>query len=103
MTTPPSPILDIILSGTGFTVATWWSLQTQDRPLNRRQTLLTVIGLFGGVVLFGFTFLRFGYMNVFAPPSSSFSYGPFWRALPALAAEAITIALFSLTFFRDAL
>jgi hypothetical protein len=100
---PPSTILDCVLSGTALTAAMLWYHRTRGSPPRRIRTLVTVVALFGAVALLSYTLFRFGYVDAVLSPSSGFSYGPFWRALPAIAAETLTIVLFSISLVRGVL
>lgn len=97
---PPSTTLGFALSGTALAVATLWYFRTQNSSPRRIRTLVTVVALLGAVALLSFTLLRFGYVDAVLSPSSGFNYGPFWRALPAIAAEGLSVALFFVSLVR---
>lgn len=98
---PPSTTLDFLLSGMALTVAMLWYLRTRASPARRLQTLAAIVALLGAVALLSSTLLRFGYVDAVLPPSTGFSYGPFWRVLPAIAAETLAIVLFSISLVRS--
>ena len=100
---PPSTILDFVLSGTALACATLWYFWTRDSPPRRIRTLVSVVALLGVVALLSYTLLRFGYVDALLSPSSGFNHGPFWRILPAITAEILAIAIFSISLVRSVL
>lgn len=65
--------------------------------------LVTVVALLGAVTLLFSALLRFGYVDAVSSPSSGFGSGPFWRVLPAIAAEGLSVVSFLFVLTRDAL
>ncbi|ELZ85950.1 hypothetical protein C453_09043 [Haloferax elongans ATCC BAA-1513] len=100
---PPTTTLDFVLSGTVLVVATVWRLRTRESPQGRVRSFTAIVGVFGAVALLWFTIRRFGYVDAVLTPSSGFGYGPFWRALPAIAAEILAVSLFSIPLVRGVL
>ncbi|SFG11485.1 hypothetical protein SAMN04488063_1464 [Halopelagius inordinatus] len=97
---PPSTLPDFALSGTALAAATLWFLRRRGSPLRGISTLGTLVALLGVVALLLFTLLRFGYVDAVLSPSSGLNYGPFWRVLPAIAAEGLSVVLLFVTLTK---
>jgi len=92
---PPATWFDFILATVALGGSYWWHIlsQTDSTAGNRSiQHTITVLLLFGASGLLYFTLLRFGFIDAILTPERGF-YGPFWRVLPAIAAEILSILL----------
>lgn len=96
---PPSPTLDFAVAAATLAVSVAWVRRTRpDSPDGRRQAA-TALALLAATGLLFVTLRRFGYVDWLL--GRPWVFGPFHRAVPAIAAELLAVALLGAALARS--
>ncbi len=102
---PPPTTLDFTLATVALAGSTWWFVRTrndsesEESPSRSGTTGLALLGACG---LLWWTLVRFSFLSAVFSQNSGFSdTGPYWRVLPAIGEELVSIILLAVVLKRQ--